>query len=295
MAKSIFLTIISGVFFIIAATAEAKSEPENTGCIAFRWAPWPGVTKKSAIMVPALVNGKDSMELQLDTGAFRSYINFNTSPNLHTSLAPSTIKSLTVAGVRLDTKNIHLNAPNINDGNTLGIAQLMGTVVVLNLGNQTICIFANKSAPRAVIEKFAWTAGEFRHGHMLTPGWIGKRQVALMLDTGSAYFELYTSKANWQDITSHPSSETTSIVAGNVWGEKVKFHGAHATASLRIGDYGTASPPMTFYREDDPDIFKSGGYYGIVGLSLFSNSTLAFDFSSEIPRLGILKHSPQSD
>lgn len=290
MAKSMFVSMVSGAFILIATAVDATEVPSESGCIPFRWAPWPGVTDKSAVMVPARVNGKDSMEFQLDTGAFRSYINANVDSFSKRLPTPTAIVSLAIAGVQLNTNNIHINAPDVNNGNTLGLAQLLGTVVVLDMKATTICIYEGKSAPKTVIEQFKWTAGEFRHGHMLTPGWIGKKKISLMLDTGSGYFELYTSKANWQDITRESPSKINSVIAGNVWGKTAKFQGAFAKMNLRIGDFETVSPLLAFHREDDPDIFQSGGYYGIVGLSLFSDSSLAFDFSSQPPRLGISKH-----
>jgi predicted aspartyl protease len=196
MAKSMYVKMISGALILTAAAVGAQEVPEESGCTPFRWAPWPGATDKSAIMVLALVNGKESMEFQLDTGAFRSYVNSNINSVSSRLPTPSMVSSLAIAGVQLSTSNILVNAPDVNNGNTLGLAQLLGTLFVLDLKAATICIYPGKSAPRTVTEKFKWTAGELRHGHMLTPGWIGNKQTPLMLDTGSGYFELYTSKAN---------------------------------------------------------------------------------------------------
>ncbi|MBH9538613.1 hypothetical protein [Novosphingopyxis sp. YJ-S2-01] len=268
---------------------------DRSECTTFSWLPNPNGDERGAITVPVSVNG-ETLNLQLDTGANATILYGSKSEDAGwTSPDAESFRThqFSIGSTAVDRPAIYLDR-NMTAGDevagTLGLAELVGRVSVIDYPGRRFCLFADADLPD-VLRDIPGVRGTLRNGKLFVPVKVGDvASDAMVFDTGSSELPLWVDLELWQKLTG--LDNTTSAprtFEGSSWGTKITLSGASTKSPVMLGAIALG-PQNVFTNAAKPDSFKSWPFRadGVLGNAPLWDGMLVLDLTGRV-RLGFTR------
>lgn len=134
---------------LATVSASLDGQPQ---CVTFAWEPGNKGAERGAITVPVTINGR-ALRLQLDTGADATILYDKLADAAEWS-RPVDEKfqahGFSIGSTQLDRSEVHVLRDMKDDGRvsgTLGLAELIGHVAIIDYPGKRFCLFAPADIP----------------------------------------------------------------------------------------------------------------------------------------------------
>jgi hypothetical protein len=291
-----------GVVLLVSACRSQASADEKRGPIedlpwvSFEWDAWEGVTEKGALLVPVTIEGK-AYRFQLDTGADAMIVYGSEAERWGWRAGQRSVRvpAIHLGGADLPATDVYvipeLEPKEGESAGTVGLAPLIGRLVVIDYPGKRFCVVPRTSIPDELLERMPAAPAAIRNGKLFVETKLAGREMEnIFFDTGASVFPMLVDYEPWKALTGLATEkEATTRILGSSWGKPTSFVGAHASGELEIGAARLESP-VVFFFGSEPDHFGKFPFptQGLIGNAPFWNDVLILDLG-EKPALRILR------
>lgn len=265
-------------------------------CTPFEWEGLDGLSEKAAIYVPVELD-QESFRLQLDTGADVSILYGNLAEERGwKATRPETVEisSFRAGGQVFSDAEFRLRREMEIEGTsvgTLGLASLIGHLVVLDFPRQRFCLIPRAEAPGALLARTELVPAQLHDGKFFVDTRInGRKLEGVFYDSGSSAFPFWVDLDLWKELTGRSSEgEATHRIEVSSWGKMIPMFGAPATGALEIGAV-KIEHPMVYYHGANTGFFAGAPFRtdGLFGNAAFLDQIVVLDLGDS-PSFGLLR------
>lgn len=245
---------------------------QRTECVSFTWLPNPEGEKRGAITIPVSING-ESYNFQLDTGPNATILYGAAADRAGWSGSDEEsfrADRFSIGSTVLDRPAIYPNREMTGTevaAGTLGLAELIGRIAVIDYPGQRFCLFADADLPD-LLREGPNVRATLRNGKLFLPLTIGEFTTeAMVFDTGSSELPMLVDQPLWKRLTGLADiASAPRHVGGSSWGTPIKLSGAPGTGPMAIGDIELGVQDV-FTIESQPDSFARWPFRadGVIG------------------------------
>lgn len=272
------------------AVLDGRSE-----CTTFSWLPNPNGEERGAITVPVSING-ETLNFQLDTGA-NATILYGTKSEQVGWASPDAesfrTNQFSIGSTSVDRPEIYPNRDMTGSdvvAGTLGLAELVGRVSVIDYPGRRFCLFADADLPD-LLRDGPGVRATLRNGKLFVPVTVGDVvSDAMVFDTGSSELPLHVDLELWQRLTGlDDTTFAPRTFEGSSWGTKIILSGASAKTPVLLGAIALG-PQDVFTNAAQPDSFKGWPFRadGVLGNAPLWNGMLVLDLTGRV-RLSLIR------